>query len=72
MEWIFVGRWEGDTLVVDTAGFNDLGWLDACGHGHSEEMRVEERFHRRDFGHMEAVVTITDPKMFTKPGGVTL
>jgi hypothetical protein len=62
-----VGRWEGDTLVVDTAGFNDLSWLDARGHGHSEEMRVEERFHRRDFGHMDVGVTITDPKIFTKP-----
>ena len=46
-----VGKWEGDTLVVDTMGFNDLSWLDARGHGHSEDMRVEERFHRRDFGH---------------------
>src|ERR1700733_14408884 len=62
-----VGRWEGDTLVVDTAGFNDLSWLDARGHGHSEEMRVEERFHRRDFGHIDVAVTITDPKTFTKP-----
>jgi hypothetical protein len=62
-----VGRWEGDTLVVDTAGFNDLSWLDARGHGHSEEMRVEERFHRRDFGHLDVTVTITDPKIFTKP-----
>jgi len=62
-----VGRWEGDTLVVDTAGFNDLSWLDARGHGHSQEMRIEERFHRRDFGHMEVGVTITDPKIFTKP-----
>jgi hypothetical protein len=62
-----VGRWEGDTLVVDTAGFNDLGWLDTRGHGHSGEMRAEERFHRRDFGHMDVGVTITDPKVFTKP-----
>ncbi len=62
-----VGRWEGDTLVIDTAGFNDRGWLDARGHGHSEEMRVEERFRRRDFGHLELAVTITDPKVFTKP-----
>jgi len=62
-----VGRWEGDTLVVDTIGFNDMSWLDARGHGHSEDMRVEERFHRRDFGHMEVTATITDPKMFTKP-----
>jgi hypothetical protein len=62
-----VGRWEGDTLVVDTVGFNDRGWLDARGHGHSEEMRVEERFRRRDFGHLELTIAITDPKTFTKP-----
>jgi hypothetical protein len=51
----------------DTIGFNDLSWLDARGHGHSEDMRVEERFHRRDFGHLEITATITDPKTFTKP-----
>jgi len=62
-----VGHWDGDTLVVDTMGFNDQSWLDARGHGHSEEMKVQERFHRRDFGHMEVDVTITDPKVFTKP-----
>jgi hypothetical protein len=62
-----VGKWEGDTLVIDTAGFNNLSWLDARGHGHSEEMRVEERFHRRDFGHIDVTVTITDPKTFTRP-----
>ena len=62
-----IGKWEGDTLVIDTMGFNDLSWLDARGHGHSEDMRVQERLHRRDFGHMEVTVTITDPKVFTKP-----
>jgi hypothetical protein len=62
-----VGKWDGDTLVVDTVGFNNLSWLDARGHGHSEDMRVEERFHRRDFGHMELTATVTDPKTFTKP-----
>jgi hypothetical protein len=62
-----IGKWEGDTLVVDTMGFNDLSWLDARGHGHSEDMRVQERFHRRDFGHLEVTVTVTDPKVFTKP-----
>jgi len=62
-----VGTWEGDTLVVETVGFNDLSWLDARGHGHSEDMRVEERFHRRDFGHMDVTVTMTDPKMFMRP-----
>ena len=48
-----VGKWERDTLVVDTAGFNDKSWLDALGHPHSEALRVQERFHRRDFGHMD-------------------
>ena len=61
------GKWEGDTLVIETNGFNDLSWLDARGHGHSEDMRVEERFHRKDYGHLEATVTITDPKTFTRP-----
>ena len=62
-----IGHWEGDTLVVDTAGFNDKSWLDAIGHPHSEALRVQERFHRRDFGHMELQVTIDDPKVFTRP-----
>ena len=54
-------------MVIDTLGFNDLSWLDARGHGHSEDMRVEERFRRRDFGHLDVTVTVTDPKVFTKP-----
>jgi len=62
-----VGKWEGDTLVVDSAGFNDKSWLDAAGHPHSEALRIQERFHRRDFGHMEVQVTIDDPKMYLKP-----
>jgi hypothetical protein len=62
-----VARWEGDTLVVDTAGFNDKSWLDARGTGHSEDMRVEERFHRRDFGHLDLTITVTDPRIFTQP-----
>ena len=62
-----VGRWEGDTLAIETSGFNDLGWLDARGTGHSENMRVEERFRRRDYGHLDLTITITDPNTFTKP-----
>jgi hypothetical protein len=62
-----VGRWDGDTLVVDTAGFNDKSWLDAAGHPHSEALRVEERFRRRDFGHLDLQVTVDDPEMYTKP-----
>lgn len=62
-----VGKWEKDTLSVDTIGFNEKSWLDARGTGHSEEMRIGERFHRRDFGHIDLTVTITDAKTFTKP-----
>jgi hypothetical protein len=62
-----VGAWEGDTLVVDTIGFNDRTWLDAFGHPHSESMHLVERFRRRDFGHMDLQVTLDDPKMYTKP-----
>lgn len=61
------GKWEGDTLVVETVGLNDKSPLDIFGHPHSESMRVTERFHRRDFGHMDVLVTIDDPKMYTKP-----
>lgn len=61
-----VGKWEGDTLVVETAGFNDKSWLDAFGHPHSEALRVTERFRRRDFGHLDVQITIDDPKTYTK------
>ncbi len=62
-----IGRWDGDTLIVDAAGFNDGTWLDSAGHPHSDALRVHERFHRRDFGHMDLSVTVDDPKMYTKP-----
>ena len=62
-----VGRWEGDTLVVTTAGFNDKTWLDFGGHPHSESLRITERFHRRDYGHMDFDMTLDDPKTFTRP-----
>ena len=56
-----------DWLVIDTIGFNDQAWLDALGHTHSDALHVTERFHRRDFGHIEEEVRIDDPKTFTKP-----
>ncbi len=62
-----IGHWEGDWFVVDVMGFNDRSSLDAMGHFHSQAMRVTERFHRRDFGHMEVRITIEDPGTFTKP-----
>jgi len=62
-----VGRWEGDTFVVETAGFNDRTPLDLIGHPHSEALRIVERFRRRDFGHMEIEMTFNDPQFYTKP-----
>jgi hypothetical protein len=62
-----IGRWEGDTLVITSAGFNDLGWLDSAGHPQTESLRITERLHRRDFGHMDFEMTIDDPKVFTRP-----
>jgi len=62
-----IGRWEGETFVVTTAGFNDLGWLDSAGHPQTESLRITERMRRRDFGHMDFEMTIDDPKVFTKP-----
>src|SRR6266436_3733293 len=62
-----VGALDGDTIVVTTAGFNDRSWLDGSGHPHTEALRTTERFHRRDFGHMDFEMTIDDPKVFTKP-----
>jgi hypothetical protein len=61
------GRWEGDTLVVDTAGFNDKTWLDVSGHPRSEALHVRERFHRRDYGHMDIEATVQDPRILTMP-----
>jgi hypothetical protein len=67
-----VGKWEGDTLVVDSSGFNDQTWLDDGGHPHSDALHVIERFRRIDFGHMELGITINDAKMYTKPWTVTV
>ena len=62
-----VGHWEQDTLVVNSAGFNDRGWLDVGGHPQTETLRLTERFRRRDFGHLELEMTFDDPKSFAKP-----
>ena len=62
-----IGHWDGDTLVVETAGFNDKTWLDMVGHPHSERLRVTEKFHRSDFGHMKVDVTYDDPETMTRP-----
>jgi hypothetical protein len=62
-----VGKWDGETLIVETAGFNDKSSLDVIGHPHSEALRVIERYHRRDFGHLDVDMTFDDPVMYTKP-----
>src|SRR6266480_3386861 len=67
-----VGHWEGDTLVVETSGFNDRSWLDRAGHPHSESLRVTERFRRVDFGHMQFQITFDDPETLTKPLSISL
>jgi hypothetical protein len=62
-----VGRWDGDTFVITTAGFNDLGWLDSAGHPQTESLRITERLRRVDFGHMDFEITLEDPKVFKRP-----
>jgi len=61
------GRWEGNTLVVDSSGFDDRGWLDQNGYPLSEQMKLEERYTRTAYGTIELKMTITDPVMYTKP-----
>jgi len=65
------GRWEGDTLVVDTKGFNGKIWIDLLGKPSTEALHVIERFSRKDLGHMDIQITIDDPKAYTKPWFVT-
>jgi hypothetical protein len=62
-----VGRWEGETLVVEGAGFNDRTWLDNRGHPHTDRLRMTERYRRRDFGHLEVDVTFTDSATYAAP-----
>jgi hypothetical protein len=61
------GHWDGDTLVVESQGFNDLTTLDAAGLPHSSAMRVAERIRKLDADTLEDLITITDPKSYTKP-----
>lgn len=67
-----VGRWEGDTLVVESFGFNDRTWLDSYGHPHTEALRMTERYRRRDFGRMDIEVTLNDAGAYTRPWTVAL
>ena len=65
-----VGKWEGDTFVVETNGLNGKAWIDASGHGRSEAMRMTERYRRRDYGHLDVEITFDDPKLYTRPFSV--
>ena len=67
-----VGHWEGNTMVVESGGFNDRTWLDYSGHPHTEALRTTERFTRKDFGHMDVQITYNDPKAYTRPWTITL
>jgi hypothetical protein len=62
-----IGKWEGDTLVVDTVGFNDKSWLDRDGHPHSDQLHVIERFHRVDHDNLQIGITMEDPKVLVHP-----
>ena len=62
-----VGKWDGDTLVVETAGLNDLTWIDGLGRPHSDALRVEERLRRVNQDTLEVHLTFDDPKTYTKP-----
>lgn len=62
-----VGHWDGDTLVVESNGYNERTWLDNTGHPHTENLHVTEQYRRTDFGHIELQVTFDDPKALTKP-----
>ena len=71
LDGLLTGKWEGDTLVVDTKGFNGRTWLDQAGKPTTDALHVIERFRRKDFGHMDIEITIDDPKAYAKPWTVT-
>jgi hypothetical protein len=67
-----IGKWEDNTLVVDTVGIGDRTWLDTAGHQHSDQLHIVERFQRIDADNMKWIVTFEDPKMYKEPFTVTL
>jgi len=66
------GRWEGDTLVVESSGYRDGGWLDGSGTPLTDAARITERFRRPNFGSLEIGITVDDPKAYTRPWSVTV
>ena len=67
-----VATWVGNTLVAETVGLGEQTWLDTRGHPHSDVLRLTERFHRTDFGHIQIEFTINDPKTYRKPWNATV
>ena len=65
-----VGKWEGDTLVVDTTGFNDRSWIGLS--PHTEMLHIVERYRRPDLGHLEIAITVEDPGAFAKPWNINM
>jgi hypothetical protein len=61
-----VGKWDGDTFVVDTVGINDKTWMDNAGRPHSDALHTVERYHRSSFGTLNVSLTIDDPKAYTR------
>jgi hypothetical protein len=62
-----VGRWEGNEFVVESTGYDDRTWIDHFGNPHSDQMHLVERYHRVDANTLELIMTLTDPKAYTKP-----
>jgi hypothetical protein len=62
-----IGHWDGDTLVVDTVGFNDRTWLDAAGHPHTDQLHVTERYKRPEMNTLLREVTVEDPGAYARP-----
>lgn len=66
-----IGRWDGDTLVIDTVGFNDKAWLDGIGHLRTDKAHIIERLSRPELGRLVIDITIDDPGAYTQPWSVT-
>jgi hypothetical protein len=64
-----IGRWDGETFVIDTIGFNDKTWVDRAGHPHSDALHVVERLRRVDQNTLQNDITIEDPKAYSRPWG---
>ena len=62
-----VGKWDGDTFVVDTIGVNETTWMDNAGRPHSDALHTVERYRRRNFGTLDVTLTIDDQKAYSHP-----